>query len=423
MSLTSPMKSVCILVQSHYETDIRITRKAEALVGAGYQVDVLALRSSFSKSKNYSLGGVSIYTISLGRKRSSLVRYLFEYLAFSLWAFFKLFGLMRRRKYAVIDTNNLPDFLVFAALYARWKGAKVVFDMHEITPEFYMSKYKMDANSWLVRFLKFVERSSMRFADHVLTINEPIQGLLESRGLDASKSTIITNSADEAFFAASAKTSSSGNVPAQGGGFVMMYHGTLTHIYGLDIAIEALGLVHEKMPGAELWILGNGPAKAPLEKLTRKRGLESKVKFFGTVRPQEIPFWLGRCDIGVLATRQDVFLDLSFSSKLSEYIISGKAVISSRLKTIGHYFSGDALAFFEPNQPADLARQMLKLYEDPGRRTELAARAKLEYTPIRWDVMRERYLTLMEELTKDSAAVAQRDHIRSQAPKENLLVR
>src|SRR3989442_12265023 len=32
----------------------------------------------------------------------------------------------------------------------------------------------------------------------------------------------------------------------------------------------------------------------------------------------EIPRWLKRCDIGVLATRQDTFLDLSFSGKLSE---------------------------------------------------------------------------------------------------------
>ena len=38
----------------------------------------------------------------------------------------------------------------------------------------------------------------------------------------------------------------------------MMYHGTLTKIYGLDIAIEAYTQVHAQMPGAELWILGVG---------------------------------------------------------------------------------------------------------------------------------------------------------------------
>ena len=38
------MKSVCILVQTLYEFDPRVRRKAEALVAAGYSVDVLALR-------------------------------------------------------------------------------------------------------------------------------------------------------------------------------------------------------------------------------------------------------------------------------------------------------------------------------------------------------------------------------------------
>jgi len=125
------------------------------------------------------------------------------------------------------------------------------------------------------------------------------------------------------------------------------------------------------------------------------------------VRPLEIPAWLQQCHIGVLATRQDVFLDLSFSSKLSEYIIMGKAVISSRIKTIRHYFSEDALAFVEPNQPADLARQMLNLYEQPDRRACLAARASQEYGPIRWSVMRERYLALMDRLTGNTASSRQ----------------
>jgi len=36
------MKSVCVIVQNPYEIDIRVRRKAEALVAAGYIVDVLA---------------------------------------------------------------------------------------------------------------------------------------------------------------------------------------------------------------------------------------------------------------------------------------------------------------------------------------------------------------------------------------------
>lgn len=50
------------------------------------------------------------YTVSLGKKRGSLARYLFEYAAFFLWAFVCELLLMRHRRYVVIDVNTLPDF-------------------------------------------------------------------------------------------------------------------------------------------------------------------------------------------------------------------------------------------------------------------------------------------------------------------------
>ncbi len=389
------MKTICILVQNYYEIDIRVRRKAEALVAAGYSVDVLALASSFSKEKSYNLNGVNVCTLSLGKKRGSLVRYLYEYAAFFVWCFAKLLALTGKRKYSIIDVNNLPDFLVFAATYARLRGAKVVFDMHEITPEFYMSKYRMRENHFLIRLLSF--------ADHVITINEPIKKLLESRGLPASKCSVVMNSVDEALFASAPAGSAPAMVrrPRQ---FVMMYHGTLTAIYGLDIAIRAFGEANKRMPGAEFWILGNGPEKKSLEDLARKVGLQEKVKFLGNVLPQEVPQWLNCCDAGVLATRRDVFLDYSFSNKLSEYIITSKPVISSRLKTIRHYFSEDALAFFEPNNPSDLAKQMVRLYSNRDIRVKFSERARQEYAPINWDVMKERYLKLMDRATGAKAA-------------------
>lgn len=389
------MKTICILLQNHYDIDIRVRRKAEALVAAGYEVDVLALRSAFSKEKSYVLNGVHIDTISLGKKRASLARYAFEYVAFFLWSFWKLIFLMPKRRYAVVDVNNLPDFLVFAAMYARWKGAKIVFDMHEITPEFYISKYGIAENSVLVRILQWVERVSFRFADHVITINEPIANLLVNRGLNPSRCTVIMNAVDEAMFISIPEAKSrEENQPT----FLMMYHGTLTHIYGLDIAIEAFGLAQKEMPGAQFWILGGGPEKLALEALAKKVGLEGRVRFIGNVRPEEVPQWLNRCDVGVLATRRDVFLDFSFSNKLSEYIIMGKAVISSRLNAIRYYFSEDGLSFFEPNSPADLAKQMMRLFKDNSLRAQLGARAKEEYAPIRWEVMKHRYLKMMDDI-------------------------
>lgn len=394
------MISICQVVQGVYDIDPRVRRKAEALVAAGYSVDVLALRAAGGK-KEYVVNGVSVRTVSLGKKRGSLARYAFEYVAFFLWACWRLTVQTARKRYAVIDVNTLPDFLIFAGIFARWIGAKLVLDMHEITPEFYRSKYGVAEDSVLVRSLEYVERISFNFADRVVTINEPIRDLLVGRGLPRTKSTVVMNAVDESRFGVNGGCAAAPSDRLDK--FVMVYHGTLTALYGLDIAIEAFALVHEQMPGAEIWILGSGPEQPKLAALARERELGEKVKLIGQVPAADIPKWLSQCTVGILPIRCDVFLDFAFPNKLPEYIITGKTVIISRLKSIRYYFSEEALAYFNPNDPADLSRQMLRLYQNPELRNRLMVKAREEYVPIRWEVMKARYLELIANLIGPAA--------------------
>jgi len=397
------MNSICILVQNVYEVDVRVRRKAEALASAGYSVDVLALAGP-DRKKTYTLNNVVVHAVSLAKKRGSIFRYVFEYVAFFLWAFVRVLLLSRRRRYSVVDVNTLPDFLIFAAVPARWMGAKLVLDMHEITPEFYMSKYNVGANSWLIRFLTYIEKISFDFADSVVAISEPIRDLLVGRGLDPSKAIVVMNSADEARFVSQAPGPPGDK---DSNGFTMIYHGTLTRIYGLELAIEAFGIAHKEMPGAEFWILGSGSEKNALANQAERLGLSSKVKLLGQVAPAEIPSWLGKSHVGVLPIHRDEFLEFAFPNKLPEFIIMGKPVLMSRLMTIRHYFSEEAICYFEPDNPEDLAKQMLRLYNDRDLCARLAVRAREEYVPIRWEVMRQRYLDLIASITGFNCSAAE----------------
>jgi len=401
------MKPVCIVVQNVYDIDPRVRRKAEALIAAGFSVDVLAL-SDGRATKTYTLNAVNVYTLSLSRQRGSLLRYAFEYAAFFLWVLFRMTFLMWRKRYAVIDVNTLPDFLIFAAVPARWMGARLILDMHEITPEFYISRYGTAKRvvRCCVSFLKYVERISFNSADFVITISEPIRDLLVSRGLNPSKTVVVMNAVDEDRFALSLDRPS---VQAANQ-FVIVYHGTLSRIYGLDIAIEAFHLAQAQMPGAELWILGSGPEEQALAELVRERGLSEMVKLPGRVPFAEIPQWLDKCAVGVLPIRRDVFLDFAFPNKLPEFIVTGKPVLMSRLKGIRYYFSEDALAYFEPEDPVDLANQMVRVYRDRELRDGLTARARAEYKPVSWVVMKLRYLRLVEGLIGSARAVAETVH-------------
>ena len=382
-------KTICFIVQNYYEIDPRVQRKANCVLAAGYSVDVIALQGSSQTGKAYEVNGVRVYPLKVNKRRGSAFQYILEYLVFFILAFIKVTVLMFKRHYQIIDINTLPDFLVFSAMIPKILGAKIVLDMHEVMPEFYMSKFNVAEDHWMIRMIKWQEFLSMRFSDHVMTINEPIKNLLIKRGLSEAKTTVLMNSVDENLLRHKENSRVDGR-------YVMMYHGTLTPIYGLDIALRGFARVHSHMPGAEFWIVGDGPELPLLKSIVNENHLEEKVKFIGVVPQQQIVNWLVQSDVGVLATRQDKFLDLSFSNKLPEYIVMKKPVMMSRIKTIRYYFSEDALAFFEPENEADLARRMVELYSDTDLRENLAKKAAEEYSAISWDVMRDRYLQLLD---------------------------
>jgi len=389
------IKRICMVVQNYYEIDPRVRREAESLFEAGYAVDVLSLRMVKDRTKSFVLNGVNVYTVPLGKNRAGKLQYILEYLSFFWWAFFTLTKYSLRRHYRVVHVNTLPDFLIFAAWVPKLMGAKLVLDMHEVMPEFYMSKFGVAENHWMTKLLRWQERLSIAFANHVITINVPVQALLESRGLAKGKFTIVMNSVDSQLFAPSLEYPER---KRDDGAFVFMYHGTLTAMYGLDIAIRAFTIAISRICTAEFWILGDGPERANLANLADQLGVAGKVKFFGKMPQQEIPAWLAQCDVGVLAMPQDIYLDLSFSNKLPEYIVMGKPVIASRLKTLSYYFSERALAFFEPQNEFDLAERMVEICQNAKLRASLTTQASLEYTAIDWSVMKQRYLQVIESL-------------------------
>ena len=389
------MLNICIIVQNYYKIDPRVRRTAELLVNTGYSVDVFCLRNEDENKKNYHLNGVNVFTAPLSKKRASNLRYIFEYLAFFLLTVLFLTRQTQKKRYELIHVNTLPDFLVYAGLVHKIFGTTIILDMHEVMPEFYMSKFGVPMNHILIKLIKWQERVSIRFADQVITINEPIKILLENRNTIKNKITVVMNSVDNSLFSLpeSRINNNSDNK------FIFMYHGTLTRLYGLDIAIRAFSKAAHQMPNANFWMLGEGSERSNLEQLSKDLDINEKVKFLGVHPQQDMVEWLSRCDVGVLPTRQDVFSDLSFSNKLPEYIVMKKPVIVSRLKTIRYYFSDEALAFFEPHNEEDLAQQMIHIYNIPELRQSLVSKALIEYQSINWKVMQQRYLSLIDRIT------------------------
>jgi glycosyltransferase involved in cell wall biosynthesis len=385
-------KKICMVAYTNYLHDARVSREARSLVKNGYRVDCLCLRSK-GQLKHENIKGVNLYRLPLSKYRgSSKAMYLLAYLWFFVLSFFEVTTLYYKRRYHVIQYHTLPDFIIFSGIIPKLFGAKLVLDMHEVTPEFYMSKFGFKTSHPLVKILMLLEKMSVRFAHAVIVINDPIKRLL-GRCKSRSDMVVVMNTADESIFASDHHTRSSGN-----NCFIAMYHGTLTNLYGVDVAIRATAKLKDKIPNLQFRIFGSETETNHLKKLANELGISGNVAFMGRVKMEAIPKYIEQADIGIVPIVKDEYIDLSFSNKLAEYVSMKTPAVATRLRSTSEYFTDDAISFFESRNEDSLASKILKLYMNPHRRFLQAERAFRQYQAIRWPVMEKRYIALIESL-------------------------
>ena len=174
--------------------------EAEALVAAGYSVDAIALHSKHSPSHKYDVQGVTVHTVSLGKMRGSLVRYLFEYVAFFLAAFWKLAVLMPKHAIrSLMLTRCLTSLFSLQPTpnSAAPRSCSTCTNSHRNSS---CPSMRSIVTIGLFAFPSSWNALASRYADHVITINDPVQELFVSRGLESRKATVMMNAADDALF-------------------------------------------------------------------------------------------------------------------------------------------------------------------------------------------------------------------------------
>ena len=388
-----PMKKICMLAYTYYLHDPRVRREAETLAKHGYEVDCLCLRAK-GQLKCEQVNGVRLYRLPLSKYRgSSRIKYALAYVWFFVLSFFAVTRFYFKNRYRVIQYHTLPDFIIFSGIIPKAFGAKLVLDMHEVMPEFYMSKFRFGISHPLVKALRLIERTSVRFAHAVIVVNDPIERLLRKRCRPKSSITVVMNTADESIFASGHRMQAGRN-----NGFIAMYHGTLTYLYGVETAIRAVAKVKDKIPDLEFRILGSEAEMDKLKDLANELGVSGNVVFVGRVGMEAVPEYIAQADIGVMPTVKDGYIDLSFSNKLAEYVSMKTPAVATRLRSTLEYFTEDAISYFESRDVEALASKILALYMNPQKRLLQAEKAFQQYQGIRWTVMKKRYIGLIESL-------------------------
>jgi glycosyltransferase involved in cell wall biosynthesis len=397
MTVAARPLRVCMVVHAYYEGDARVRRYAESLVTAGHAVDVLALRAK-DKPKREELRGVAVQRLPLSRRRGGTLRYLFEYVWFTLLCGFVLSW--RARRYDVVHVHNMPDFLVFAALLPRLLGRAVLLDVHDLMPEVYCSKFKTTVRHpgiWPIRAQEWI---SHRFASACCFATERFRrGAIERGTVRESNSIAVMNAADTTLFDR-VRHPWRGPEPGE---FVMLYLGTVSHRHGVDQCVRVLPLARQRIPGIKLVIHAKlseaeGKPMQELQDLAKELGVGDLVDIRPSLALQDVPAAMSRASVGVFTPHLDVHIDMALSLKVPEFVAMDVPVVAVRTSIMTSLFREDEVAMFPDGDMQAFADWLVRLHEEPGLRQQMVERARRFTRDHAWENEFAGYVKLLERL-------------------------
>lgn len=384
---------LAMLVHHYFPRDVRVRREARALAAAGHQVSVLCLRRPGEPAEEH-WRGIRILRQPVGRHRGrGLAVYLAEYAAMTGLAAARLARLLLRQRFDAIHVHAPPDFLLAAALPALLRGARLVLDVHDLSPELYGERFGGRGGALAAEALEAVERAACARAERVITVTEAFAERLRRRGVAAEKIEVLRNGPDEEIFVPPAA-----RPQRPPGALRLIHHGTLVQRYGVDVLLEALARLAPELDELRLDVFGEGDREPALRARAARPDLAGRVYFHGDVLQDELVGALAAADVCVVPNRADPFTDLLLPTKLLEGLRMGCACVASDTSVVRASLPDDALLRVPPGDAAALAAALRQLALDPAARRRLAAAGQRAAERFSWRREKQKLLALYAEL-------------------------
>ena len=388
-------RKACFLYYHRFKGTAILYREAKALKDKGFDVDIVCLRDSEEENVFQHYEDMNLYCIQARPEREKKASsYFLKLFTFCVKSTALLSWLGLKKRYDVIHVTSPPDFLVFSTLIPKLLGARVILDIHDIGPELCMRKLDKPESDPTVRMLKWLEKISARFADHVITVTDLWKDKLSNRSVPASKCTSILNVPDDHLFKAYAPTDRE-----KSNGHRLSYHGSLEEHFGVDILLEAMPAIKAQVPDIELVIYGMGRLRDAYEDRIREKNMGDYVRINDFVPFYTLPEVLKEASIGIVPTKADLFSGEALSMKALEYMALGIPVVVSQTPVHRYYYDDSMVKFFAPGNSEDLARVVVELHRDESARRRLAENAKGFIETHGWKAERERYYDIVDRLT------------------------
>lgn len=262
--------------------------------------------------------------------------------------------------YDLVHYRNIWDGLAVAQNKKRF-GYKTLFEVNGL-PSIELKYHYPGIEPPLLAKIKEQEIATLHLSDAIVCPSNVTRDYIASLGLSRRLVTVIPNGVSPSDFCPSPLSPREGRVP------ILLYIGTLADWQGLDVVVKALPKVLEQQ-AVRLHIVGRGRSRQRklLAKQIRKLGVEGSVVVQPAVPHHEVPALIAEADICLapLGLNDRNVTQGACPIKVLEYMASSRPLVASNMPIVRELVREDVDALlFSPNDPDDLARQVLMLLND-----------------------------------------------------------
>ncbi len=360
---------VFIVENNSVPYDIRVWREARAVKAVGWEVSVICRQDKGAKFSYEQLAGIDIYRHPSIQWKTGQGSFVIEYVVALFWELYLSLRIYLRRPFRVIHAANPPDMLFFVGVLYRTLGVKYIFDLHDLTPELYLSKFR-PKGKWIYRSLVLLEKLSCKLASVIIATNESYAEQIKKRHRLNNKSIVVVRNDPELaeFCWENRELGSNTHTKLR-----ILYLGSINKQDGVQILIDALKyLVFElKVRNFMCTIVGEGESLAEAQEGAKVLGLGDLVEFTGVVRDRrKVQELLRSADICVEPAPSNEVNQLSTFIKIMEYMAVGKPVVAFDLKETRVSADGAAM-LATPGDVKEFAEMLRDLIREPKLREAL----------------------------------------------------
>ncbi|MGW7424640.1 glycosyltransferase family 4 protein [Streptomyces sp. NPDC054813] len=389
--------------------DRRVWQECTTLRDAGWTVHVICPQGSKRDTEpEVEIDGVRIHRYPLRAATGGPAGYLKEY-GSALWHTARL-----ARKVGPVDVVhacNPPDLLFLPARWLKRRGARFVFDQHDLVPELYLSRFGR-GEDLLYRAVCALERRTYRAADVVLATNESYRDVAVRRGGRRPEDVFVVRSAPaiDRFQPVPPEPELKRGKP-----HLLCYLGVMGPQDGVDYALRALAKLRDGL-GRTDWhavFVGSGDAFDAMVELSRRLGLGDQVQFTGRIPDDELVRYLSTADVCLSPDPRNPLNDVSTMNKVLEYMAMGRPIVSFDLKE-ARVSAGEAAVYAPANDEAEFAELIALLLDDPEKRARMGKIGQERVSgPLSWQNSQASLLAAYAAACRDHPPVPAADPVRT----------